>query len=126
MELPIVTTSVAAAGLRIDGQDAPLYVGDGAEQFAQRTLELLRSPEEQIRLAAASRQFAEKYFDWAHSTRQLEKMCFDAVAQFEEDTQADIEAQNQDFCCKHLVRRDLLACTQLPFNQPPATQVEYR
>ena len=83
MEVPIVTTSVAAAGLRINGQNAPLYVGDGAEQFAQRTLELLQRPDEQARLAAASRQFAEKYFDWARSAMQLEKMCFDAVAQHE-------------------------------------------
>jgi len=81
MELPIVTTSVAAAGLRIDGQDAPLFVGDGAEEFAQRTLELLERPDEQARLAAASRQFAEQYFDWARSALQLEMMCFDAVAQ---------------------------------------------
>jgi glycosyltransferase involved in cell wall biosynthesis len=82
MEVPIVTTSVAAAGLQIDGQDAPLYVGDGAEQFAQRTLELLQRPDEQTRLAAASRQFAEEYFDWTRSAMQLEMMCYDAVAQF--------------------------------------------
>jgi glycosyltransferase involved in cell wall biosynthesis len=84
MEVPIVTTSVAAAGLQIDGQDAPLYVGDGAEQFTQRTLELLQRPGEQTRLAAASRQFAEKYFDWARSAMQLEKMCYEAVAEHEE------------------------------------------
>ncbi|NCF66520.1 MAG: glycosyltransferase [Chloroflexi bacterium] len=83
MEVPIVTTSVAAAGLQINGEDAPLYVGDGAEQFAQRTLELLQSPDEQSRLASASRQFAEEYFDWARSAMQLEKMCYDAVAEFE-------------------------------------------
>jgi glycosyltransferase involved in cell wall biosynthesis len=81
MELPIITTSVAAAGLRIDGQDAPLYVGDGAEAFAQRTLELLERPDEQTRLATAGRQFAERYFDWARSALQLEMMCFDAIAQ---------------------------------------------
>jgi hypothetical protein len=86
MEVPIVTTSVAAAGLRIDGQDAPLYVGDGAEQFTQRTLELLQRPDEQTRLAAASRQFAEEYFDWARSAMQLEKMCYDAVAEHEAAT----------------------------------------
>jgi len=90
MEMPIVTTSVAAAGLQIDGQNAPLYVGDGAEQFAQRTVELLQQPDEQLRLAAASRQFAEDYFDWAHSAMQLEKMCFDAVANFEEKTALSI------------------------------------
>ena len=86
MEVPIVTTSVAAAGLRIDGQNAPLYVGDGAEQFAQRTLELLERPDEQARLAAASRQFAEEYFDWARSAMQLEKMCYDAAVQHEAAT----------------------------------------
>ncbi|MDX1412850.1 MAG: glycosyltransferase [Candidatus Promineifilaceae bacterium] len=81
MELPTITTSVAAAGLRIEGQDAPLVVADDAQQFAQRTLELLQNPDEQKRLAAESRQFAEQYFDWAHSARQLEQMCIDAVAQ---------------------------------------------
>jgi len=86
MEMPIVTTSVAAAGLQIEGQNAPLYIGDGAEQFAQKTVELLQNPDEQMRLASASRQFAEDYFDWAHSAMQLEKMCFDAVASYEERT----------------------------------------
>jgi glycosyltransferase involved in cell wall biosynthesis len=83
MEVPIVTSSVAAAGLRIGGQDAPLYVGDGAQQFTQRTLELLQRPDEQTRLAAASRQFAEEYFDWARSAMQLEKMCYEAVGEHE-------------------------------------------
>ena len=83
MEVPIITTSVAAAGLQIDGQNAPLYIGDGAEQFAQRTIELLERPDEQTRLATASRHFAEKYFDWARSAMQLEKMCYDAVAEYE-------------------------------------------
>ncbi len=79
MEVPIVTTSVAAAGLRINGQDAPLYIGDGAEQFTQRLIELLERPDEQMRLAAAGRQFAEDHFDWSHSAAQLEKMCRTAV-----------------------------------------------
>ncbi len=92
MEVPIVTTSVAAAGLQIDGKDAPLYVGDGAEQFAQRTLELLQRPDEQTRLAAASRQFAENYFDWARSAKQLEKMCYEAVAQHEETNASPVPA----------------------------------
>ncbi len=78
MEVPIVTTSVAAEGLRIDGHDAPLYIGDGAEEFARQVIALLQRPDEQARLAAEGRQFAEEYFDWARSARQLEKMCYEA------------------------------------------------
>ncbi len=83
MELPIVTSALGAAGLRINGKDAPLYVGDSAEQFAQRTIELLQRPDEQARLTTASRQFAEENFNWAHSAQHLEKMCYEAVDQYE-------------------------------------------
>lgn len=79
MELPVVTTSVSSEGLRLDGQDAPLYVGNTAQQFAQRVVELLGSPDEQTRLASEGRQFAEKFFVWSRSAAQLEKMCFDAI-----------------------------------------------
>lgn len=82
MEVPIVTTSVAAAGLQINGQDAPLYIGDGAQQFANQVLELLAQPNEQERLAVEGRQFAEKYFDWAHSADQLEAMCVEAIERY--------------------------------------------
>lgn len=82
MEVPIVTTTVSAEGLQIDGKDAPLLVAAGAEQFAQKVIELLQDPDEQARLAAGGRQFAEDYFDWSHRTGQLEQMCQEARESF--------------------------------------------
>jgi glycosyltransferase involved in cell wall biosynthesis len=80
MEIPVVTTSVVAAGFRMgDGQEAPLYMADTPAAFAEKVVSLLGQPAEQARLAREGRQFAEKYFDWSRSARQLEQMCFEAI-----------------------------------------------
>ncbi|MEZ4713579.1 MAG: glycosyltransferase [Caldilineaceae bacterium] len=80
MQAPVVTTSVAANGLRVkDGQKLPLYVADAPESFAQRVVELLKRPDEQARLAAEGRQYAEAHFSWTRSAAQLEEMCMRAA-----------------------------------------------
>ncbi len=80
MEIPVVTTSVVAAGFQMgDGREAPLYMADGPAAFAEKVVSLLGQPAEQARLAREGRQFAEKYFDWSRSARQLEQMCFAAI-----------------------------------------------
>lgn len=80
MEIPVVTTPVVAAGFRMgDDQEAPLYVAGGPAAFAEKVVSLLGQPAEQARLAREGRQFAEKYFDWSRSARQLEQMCFEAI-----------------------------------------------
>ncbi len=81
MEIPIVTTSIAADGLRIaDGVDVPVYVADQDEAFAQRVVELLQRPDEQARLAVQGRAFAEEHFSWTHSAQQFERMCLQAIS----------------------------------------------
>ncbi|MCB0091814.1 MAG: glycosyltransferase [Caldilineaceae bacterium] len=80
MQVPVVTTSVAANGLRVkDGQKLPLYVADAPESFAQRVVELLNRPDEQTRLATEGRQYAEAHFSWTRSATQLEEMCIRAA-----------------------------------------------
>lgn len=80
MEIPIVTTSIAAQGLRVaDGVEAPVYVADEDEAFARRVAELLQRPDEQGRLAAQGRAFAEQHFSWARSAAQFEQMCLAAA-----------------------------------------------
>lgn len=82
MQVPIVASAIAAEGLRAaDGVDAPLYVADQDDQFARCVAELLRSPEEQARLAAQGRAFAERYFSWTRSADQFEQMCMEAARQ---------------------------------------------
>lgn len=80
MELPVVTTSLAAAGLRVDGAgDPPVIAADGEEQFAQRLVALLGQKDELARLASAGRRFVEDHFVWSRSAEKLEEMCFAAA-----------------------------------------------
>jgi glycosyltransferase involved in cell wall biosynthesis len=82
MEVPVVTTSIVADGLRVArGEEPPLYAADGDEAFARQVVNLLSRPDEQARLAQEGRRFAEKYFVWARSAAHLEQMCMDAVGQ---------------------------------------------
>jgi hypothetical protein len=80
MEMPVVTTSLAAAGLRMDGAgEPPVAVADGEEQFAQRLVELLGQPAERAHLAAEGRRFVENHFVWSRSAAKLEEMCLAAM-----------------------------------------------
>jgi glycosyltransferase involved in cell wall biosynthesis len=80
MEVPVVTTPVAAAGLRIDNEvEPPVVVADGEKQFAEYIIYLLRREEDRARLASEGRRFIEDHFVWSRSTEVLEKMCIDAV-----------------------------------------------
>jgi glycosyltransferase involved in cell wall biosynthesis len=80
MEVPVITTSLAAAGLRVDGAgEPPVIVADGEEQFAQRLVTLLGQKEERARLAAEGRRFVENHFVWSRSAAKLEEMCLAAI-----------------------------------------------
>jgi glycosyltransferase involved in cell wall biosynthesis len=80
MEVPVVTTSAVAGGLRIgSGPEPPLYVADEPRAFADSISSLLVQDTERARLAAEGRRFAEKNFDWPRSAQQLEHMCLEAV-----------------------------------------------
>jgi glycosyltransferase involved in cell wall biosynthesis len=81
MEIPVVTTSVVAAGMQgEDGENPPILIADGAKMFAETIIDLLDQKAERNRLAAAGRRFAEKHYDWSRSAEQLEQMCFEAIA----------------------------------------------
>lgn len=82
MEVPVVTTSVVADGMRMkDEGNPPLWVADGTKAFAERIAKLLDNKTEQKRLAAEGRRFAEKHFDWSRSAEKIERMCFEALNQ---------------------------------------------
>ena len=80
MEVPVVTTPLVAAGLRVDdGEPPPVVVAEEEGAFAESIVKLLGQEEERSRLAAAGRQFVENYFTWSHSAEKLEKMCLAAA-----------------------------------------------
>lgn len=80
MEIPVVATSIVAAGMQgADGENPPILIADGAEMFSKSIIDLLGQSDERSRLAAAGRRFAEKHYDWSRSAEQLEQMCFDAI-----------------------------------------------
>jgi glycosyltransferase involved in cell wall biosynthesis len=87
MELPVVTSSLACGGLRVDGgEDPPVEVADDDEEFAERVVKLLEQDGERARLAAAGRHFVEQHYDWARSATRLERLCSKAVAAFGDDS----------------------------------------
>jgi len=82
MEVPVVTTELAAEGLRAKGgSNPPLYVASDAEEFARRVVTLLRDPVERARLARLGRKFVQRNYVWSRGAETLEQMCFEAVAQ---------------------------------------------
>lgn len=83
MEVPMVTTPVAADGLCIDGEAPPLVLAENENEMADGIIHLMRRDDERARLAAEGRRFIEKHFVWGRSVEKLEAMCVDAVAQWQ-------------------------------------------
>ena len=82
MEVPVVTTTLAADGLRVEGEpELPLCVADDAGEFAARLVALLRDPAARVHLARAGRQFVQRNYVWSRSVETLERMCYEAAAQ---------------------------------------------
>ena len=80
MELPVVTTSLVSAGLRVAGGEAPVVVADEVREFAEAVVKLLGQEQERARLAAAGRRFVEEHYDWSRSAARLERICVAAAA----------------------------------------------
>jgi thymidylate kinase len=72
LELPVVTTPVAAAGVRIGGDDAPVEVADDDEGLATALIRLLRDPVERARLGAAGRRHVERHCSWERAAALVE------------------------------------------------------
>ena len=80
LELPVVTTSLVSAGLRVAGGEAPVVVADEVREFAEAVVKLLGQEQERARLAAAGRRFVEEHYDWSRSAARLERICVAAAA----------------------------------------------
>lgn len=78
MSLPCVATPVAATGIRaMAGRD--LFVADGAEEFADRVIRLLRDPGLRDRMGAAARNAVEVEHNWDSQVAKLEAILLSAI-----------------------------------------------
>jgi polysaccharide biosynthesis protein PslH len=82
MEVPVVTTPIVAAGLRVEGGDEPPVVAvDGPEATASAILELLADSRRRESLSRAGRRYVERHFDWVAGARALEALCAEAAGE---------------------------------------------
>jgi polysaccharide biosynthesis protein PslH len=80
MELPVVTTPVAAEGFRADGdENPPLLVGRHARELAAHITSIIRDPVTARRLGAEGRRYVNQHCDWERSTQMLDQLCRQAA-----------------------------------------------
>jgi sugar transferase (PEP-CTERM/EpsH1 system associated) len=75
MELPCVTTALAATPLGITHGENCL-VGESDQEIADQIVFLLDHPSESERVASSGRVYAKQQFDWASTVEVLETKCF--------------------------------------------------
>ena len=81
MNLPVVTTSIVAKGIKTtDPGEPPVIVADDENDFAEEIIQLLHHRVDAADLGAKGRSYIEKNFSWKESAIKFEKMCVDAVA----------------------------------------------
>ena len=80
MELPVVTTTIVAEGIEIDGPgSAPVIVADSSREFIDAVIELLRNAEKRQEMGKTGREYVRKNFSWLTSAEKFESLCFDAI-----------------------------------------------
>jgi hypothetical protein len=79
MEVPMVTTAVAANGLCVDGEQPPVVLGANAVKLAEAVIRLLQCPVERARLALEGRRYVARHFVWERSIEKLEKLWRGAI-----------------------------------------------
>jgi glycosyltransferase involved in cell wall biosynthesis len=79
-ELPVVASSIAADGLRVDAETTPpITVADDAAPFAAAVVEALVDATRDSRPARDARAYVATHFDWATSGRRLDDVLRRAV-----------------------------------------------
>ncbi|MDD5174456.1 MAG: TIGR03087 family PEP-CTERM/XrtA system glycosyltransferase [Candidatus Omnitrophica bacterium] len=71
--IPVVTTSAAASSLKAAAYSC-ISIADSAEEFARRTITLLRDRELAGRMGHSGRRYVEAYHDWGRNLSVLDKM----------------------------------------------------
>jgi polysaccharide biosynthesis protein PslH len=75
MEVPVVTSSVAAAGLRtVERDEPPIVVADDADDVAAAVLTLIRRVRSDPAPDEAVRRYVSGHFDWERAAADLERV----------------------------------------------------
>jgi glycosyltransferase involved in cell wall biosynthesis len=80
MELPVVTTPVAAEGVSIENEQPPLLVGTHAREIAAHITRVIRDPGTAQRLGVEGRRYVHRHCDWERSARLLDQLCRQVAA----------------------------------------------
>lgn len=81
MELPVVTTPVAADGLNSNGASAPLRIATNASEIADEIAALANDPPRRQWLASAGRAFVESHHSWPIALERFEQEYLRAAMQ---------------------------------------------
>jgi glycosyltransferase involved in cell wall biosynthesis len=73
MAMPVVATSVAAAGLQVEN-GRNIMIADSEEGFADHVVALLKDPGLRRRLGAAGRTVAEQHYGWDTAVDKLDRL----------------------------------------------------
>lgn len=92
LETPVVSTSVGAEGLPVHpGRE--LRIADGAEDFAVAVVELLRDPDQALKMARVAAQRVRREFGWARIAASFAHVCREvAGAQVREESPTIVES----------------------------------
>ena len=73
LEKAVVTTSIGAEGIKVKpGED--IIIADTAQEFAQKTIDLLQHPEEANKMGKKGRKVIEKYYSWESIGEKMYKV----------------------------------------------------
>lgn len=74
MSLPIVTSSVAGDGVRVDGMEPPFLIADDTDTFVHSTIGLLRQYDANPTPAYHAREYVETHFTWDRNAQRLNEI----------------------------------------------------
>jgi glycosyltransferase involved in cell wall biosynthesis len=74
MGLPIVTSSVAGDGVRVDGMEPPFLIADDIDTFVRYTIGLLRQYDANPTPAQNAREYVETHFTWDRNAQRLNEI----------------------------------------------------
>jgi len=81
MGLPVISTSIGAEGLDIT-PDKNIVIGDGAEDFADGIIELLRNESKRNKIAEEGRRLVTQTHDWKRVAQILSRVCEEVIHSF--------------------------------------------
>jgi glycosyltransferase involved in cell wall biosynthesis len=75
MELPVVTTPVAADGLKVGAEEPPVLIADDPREIASYIAAIVHDPLSARRLGAEGRRYVQRHCNWERSARMLDRLC---------------------------------------------------